>query len=297
MTIRDAWGLLRKTIKEWNEDRAMTHAAALAYYATFSIAPLLLVAIAVAGLVFDRATVQQYVVAQVQGLAGRPAGELITDMIEARSTQGNILAVAVGAAAILFGASAVFGRLQEALNLMWDVRHKRSGLLRLIKDRVFSFAMVISVGFLLLVSLVLSAGLAALSSWLGGLAGGLDKIVLVFGFALSFAIVTSLFALVFKYVPDAEVEWHDVWLGAAFTAAFFSLGKVAIGIYLGRSTVSAQFGAAGALVVMLLWIYYSALICFLGAEFTQVYANRFGGRVVPDENAEPMRKGPAEKRT
>lgn len=286
------WRLVKRTISEWSEDKAPRLAAALAYYAGFSMAPILVIAIAIASLFYDRQAVQDLVIAQIGGLAGSQGGELIATMLEAsRDIGSNSLAIGVSIAALIFGATGVFGQLQDALNTIWEVAPKPGqGILSLVKKRFFSFTMVISVGFLLLISLVLSAALSALASWSMSLFSGLELVLQVVNFIVSLFVITVLFALIFKYVPDADVKQKDVWLGATVTAVLFTLGKAVIGFYLGNSSTVDQFGGAGALVVILLWVYYSAQITFLGAEFTQVYANAYGSRVVPDEDAVSLSK-------
>jgi membrane protein len=281
------WDLLRKTLTEWQEDKAPRLAAALAYYTAFSLAPILVIAIAVVGLVFDRQAAREQVVRQINSLAGPQGAELIDTMLNAAQDMGeNMLATVFGVLALIFGASGVFGQLQDALNTMWEVAPKpQKGILGFIKKRFFSFTMVVGVGFLLLVSLAISAALSALSEWSVGLVPELEVVMQVINFVVSFLVITLLFALVFKYVPDAEIAWRDVWLGAGVTALLFTIGKLLIGLYLGNTDVTEGFGAAGALVVILLWVYYSAQISFFGAEFTQVYANAYGSRVVPDEDA------------
>jgi membrane protein len=211
-------------------------------------------------------------------------------MIEASQDTGtSLIAAALGIGALLFGATGVFIQLQDALNTMWEVSPKPNrGIMGMIRERFLSFAMVVGVGFLLLVSLVVSAGLAALEGYLVGLLPQMQLIMQIVSYLISFAVITLIFALVFKYVPDAEIDWRDVWWGAAFTALLFTLGQIGIGLYLGNTDFTAQYGTAGALVVILLWIYYSAMISFFGAEFTQVYANRYGSRVVAADNAVPL---------
>jgi membrane protein len=287
MTPPRLWDLLRKTLTEWQEDKAPRLAAALAYYTAFSLAPILVIAIAVVGLVFDRQAAREQVVRQINSLAGPQGAELIDTMLNAAQDMGeNILATVFGVLALIFGASGVFGQLQDALNTMWEVAPRpQKGILGFIKKRFFSFTMVVGVGFLLLVSLTISAALSALSEWSVGLIPELEVVMQVINFVVSFLVITLLFALVFKYVPDAEIAWRDVWLGAGVTALLFTIGKLLIGLYLGNTDVTEGFGAAGALVVILLWVYYSAQISFFGAEFTQVYANAYGSRVVPDEDA------------
>lgn len=282
--------ILKQTIKEFGEDKAPRLAAALAYYTTFSIAPILVIAIAVAGLIFDQAAVREQVLDQVGSLAGTQGAEMIGTMIEAREeTRTNIWAAAVGIVALIFGAGGVFLQLQDSMNTMWEVAPRPDrGIKGLIKTRLFSFAMVLAVGFLLLVSLVISAALAALEGYMVGLLPGLQLLMQIVTYLVTFGIVTGIFALIFKFVPDAEIEWRDVWLGAAVTSLLFIIGQIAIGIYLGNTDFTDQFGAAGALIVILLWVYYSAMISFFGAEFTQVYANMHGSRVQPADHAVPL---------
>jgi len=262
-------------------------AAALAYYTAFSLAPILVIAIAVVGVVFDRQAAREQVVRQINSLAGPQGAELVDSMLNAAQDMGeNVLATVFGLLALIFGATGVFGQLQDALNTMWEVAPKpQKGITGFIKKRFFSFTMVVGVGFLLLVSLAISAALSALSEWSVGLLPGLEAVMQGINFVVSLLVITLLFALVFKYVPDAEIAWWDVWLGAGVTALLFTIGKLLIGLYLGNTDVTEGFGAAGALVVILLWVYYSAQISFFGAEFTQVYANAYGSRVVPDEDA------------
>jgi membrane protein len=279
--------LLKQTFREFGEDKAPRLAAALAYYTAFSIAPILVIAIAVAGLFFDQASVRAQVLDQVSALAGAEGSGMIESMVEAREDTGtNILAAVVGIGALLFGAGGVFLQLQDSMNTMWEVAPRPDrGIMGMIRVRVFSFAMVMAVGFLLLVSLVISAALAALEGYVIGLLPEFELIMQIISYIVTFVIVTLIFALIFKYVPDAEIEWRDVWLGAAVTGLLFLIGQVAIGLYLGNTDLASQFGAAGALLVILLWVYYSAMISFFGAEFTQVYANMYGSRVRPAEHA------------
>jgi membrane protein len=287
MKINDILTLLKRTVQEWSEDKASRLAAALSYYTIFSLAPLLVIVIAIAGLVFGEEAAQQQLVGQIEALVGEEGAFAIQEMIAGASqTEDNILAAAVGFVVLLFGAAGVFGQLQDALNTMWEVKPKEGrGIMGIIKDRFISFGMVLGIGFLLLVSLVISAALAALGNFLVGLLPAYEVVMQIVSFVVSFAVITLLFALLFKFLPDAEVDWRDVWLGAIVTALLFTIGKELIGLYLGRSAVASTYGAAGSLVVLLLWIYYSGQILFFGAEFTQVYANMFGSRIVPAEEA------------
>jgi membrane protein len=212
-------------------------------------------------------------------------------MVAAASNRqgGSIVATIIGVVTLLFGASGVFGELQDSLNTIWEVQPKPGlGFFATLKKRFFSFAMVLGVGFLLLVSLVISAALAALGGMLGGAQEDQSLIWKAINFAISFGVTTLLFALIYKILPDAKVQWRDVWIGAVVTALLFSIGKAALGWYLARPTTTSSYGAAGSFVALLLWVYYSAQILFLGAEFTQVYAKMYGSKIQPDEDAVPV---------
>lgn len=290
MTFKDIIPLIKETFAEWSEDKAARLAASLAYYTVFSIPPLLIITLAIAGQVFDAEQAQDRLVGQIIGLVGADGARAIEDMIENADKPGeSIPATIISVVILLFGASGVFGQLQEALNTIWEVAPKPGrGILGTITDRFFSFTMVLGIAFLLLVSLIVSAGLAALDEFVVGLLPGMELVMQIVSLLISFGVTAVLFALIFKIVPDVEVAWRDVWIGAPVTAALFEIGKFAIGYYLGNSAPASTFGAAGSLVVILLWVYYSAQILFLGAEFTQVYANKYGSRIVADEDAVPL---------
>lgn len=262
--------------------------AALAYYTVFSLAPLLLITIAVAGLIFGTQSAEGRIVDQIRGLVGEKGGEAIQDMIANAHTSGSgILATVAGVAMLLFGAMGLFGQLQDTLDTIWEVEPKSGrGILGFLKDRLLSFTMVMGTAFLLLMSLVISAGLAALGGALGdwhtSLIGQAINVI------VSLAVIAALFAMIFRFLPDAKIAWRDVWLGAVLTAVLFTIGKVGIGLYLGHSSGASSYGAAGSLAVLFIWMYYSAQIFLFGAELTKAYANRFGSRIVPDENAVPV---------
>jgi membrane protein len=290
--VRKTWSLLRETAENWSRDQAPRMAAALAYYTTFSVGPLLLISIAVAGLVFDPNTARSEILNQVGALVGRQGAEAVATVIEnaSRDKSGSLLATLIGAVALLFGASGVFGELQTSLNNIFQVEMKEGrGIPGAIKDRFFSFVMVLGIAFLLLVSLVVSAALQALGTVVVGWAGEAFLMKALYA-AVSFGVLTGLFALIFKVVPDARLRWRDVALGAALTSALFTTGKILIGLYLGKSGVAGRYGAAGSLVVFLVWIYYSAQILFLGAEFTRAWASRRGGPVPPDRDAQRVKR-------
>jgi membrane protein len=283
--------LLKQTASEWMEDDAPSLGAALAYYTVFSLAPLMTIAIAIAGFFFGKEAAQGQIFDELRGLLGEEGGKAVEEMVQsanARPTAG-IVATVISVIILLFGASGVFGQLQASLNKMWGVKPKPGrGVLGMIKDRLLSFGFILIVGFLLLVSLLLTAGVALMANWLGGLMPGSETLAQILNLALSLVMITLLFAMIFKFLPDAKIAWHDVWIGAFLTALLFTIGKFALGIYLGKSGVASSYGAAGSLIVLLLWVYYSSQILFFGAEFTQVYANRFGSHVAPADDAVPV---------
>ena len=279
--------LVKQTFADWSEDRAPRLGAALAYYAVFSLAPLLVLLISIAGLAFGREAVEASVNAQAGGLVGEQGGEAIRTMIQGASKPSTgIMGTVLGLVTLLFGASGVFGQLHDALNTIWEVQPKPGrGILGMIKDRFLSFTMVLGIGFLLMISLVVSAGMAALGEALGNFLPVPEIVLHAINLVISLGVISLLFAMIFKILPDADIAWGDVWIGGFVTAVLFTIGKYALGLYLGKSDVASAYGAAGSLIIILLWIYYSAQILFLGAEFTQVYANTYGSRVVPDEGA------------
>jgi membrane protein len=282
--------LVKTSFKEWKEDNASRLAAALAYYTIFSISPLLIIALAIAGQFIDQSIVRDQLMAQISGLVGQQGADIISTMLQNahRPTTGLIASI-FGIVTLLLGASGFFGELQGALNTIWEVAPKPNrGIWGTIKDRFFSFTMVLGLSFLLLVSLVISTGLSALNNYITGNVVSASILLGVVNFAISFGVIALIFALIFKFIPDVEIAWRDVWFGAVVTAILFMIGKTAIGIYLGTSSVASSYGVAGSLVVLLLWIYYSAQILFLGAEFTQVFADKYGKHVQPDADAVPM---------
>ncbi len=285
--MKKLFTLFKKAFAEWQEDKASRLAAALAYYTIFSLAPLLVIVIAVAGLVFGQAAAQGAIVDQMSGLVGQQGAQQIQTMIQNASRPGTgILATVIGIVILLLGASGVFGQLQDAMNTIWEVKPKPGrGLMGMIKDRFLSFTMVLGIGFMLMVSLVVGAALAAFGQLLIGFFPGAQVIMQIINFLISFIVTTFLFVLFFKYLPDAKIAWRDVILGSAVTALLFDIGRLAIGLYLGNSNVGTAFGAAGSLIVLFVWVYYSSQILFFGAEFTQVYANEYGKGIVPADNA------------
>jgi membrane protein len=274
-------GLIRSAVTAWRDDYAPSMGAALAYYTTFSIAPLLLIVIAIVGLVFGQDAARGEIVAQLRAMMGEEGAQAVQGLLKsAAEPTSGIIATAIGIITLILGATSVFGELQSSLDRIWKCpAPQTSGLLKMARSRVLSFGLVLGLGFILLVSLILSAGLAALARWVGGWFASWEWLMQLLNFALSFVIVTGLFAMIYKMMPRAKIAWRDVWVGAAVTAVLFSAGKFLIGLYLGSSSIASGFGAAGSLVVLLVWVYYSAQIFLLGAELTWVFAHRYGSQL------------------
>jgi membrane protein len=283
--------LVRNTVKQFIDDDCQTMGAALAYYTTFSLTPILLVAIAVAGFFFGREAVAAKVHEQIAGMIGSGAAEQVSTMLNTASqdTSTGLLSGLFGVLAILFGATTAFAQLQAALNLAWQVKPdpQAGGFKSFLVKRLLTLGMVLSVGFLLLVSLVLSAAISGFNTWFAGfLPSSFSTVVLqAIHFVFSLIFIAFLFAAIFKFVPDAKIEWRDVWVGAAMTSLLFNVGKLLIGLYLGRSSAASAFGAAGSLIVIVLWVYYASQILLAGAEFTQVWAESRGKAIEPKKGA------------
>jgi membrane protein len=278
MDAATLWRLCKETVSEWLNHNAFRLAAALAYYTLFSMAPLLVVAVGIAGLVFGEEAVRGQIFDQLRGLVGDQSAAAVQTAVAAVAVKSSgVLASVIGIVTLLLGSSAVFVELQDALNGMWDAKPlPGTGVWTLARKRLVSLAMVVEIGFLLLVSLALSAILNLVGTYLGGILPVPAFVLETANFVISFLVTALLFGSIFKVLPDVPVNWSDVTIGALATAAMFTIGKSLIGIYLGRTVVASAYGAAGSLVILLLWIYYSALILFLGAEFTQVYARSRG---------------------
>jgi membrane protein len=274
---------LKQTVQEWLEDNAPTWSAAIAFYTLFSLAPIMLVVVGVAGLVWEREAVRSEVVAQFEMLVGQEGAAQVAGVLD-RMYQpgGTVWATALGGAAVLVGATAVFNTLRSALNRIWNVEAPPFSLRSLLRHRLLSFAMVLCLAFLLLVSLLVSAALAAAGRWSAGWLPVPASVLEGLNIGVSWLVFTFLFAAILKWLPDAWIRWREVWVGAGITSLLFALGKFAIGFYLGRSGAASVYGAAGSLAIFLLWIDYSAMIFLLGAEFTQVYARTWGTDIRPD---------------
>ena len=284
--------LAKETVTRWTEDKASALAAALAYYALFSLAPLVLIAVAVAGLVFGHQAAEGQLYTQLAGLIGDAGGKAVQSIVANMHQQGGgVVATIVGIATLLFGASGVFVQLQDSMNIIWKAKPPTTnGIVEFLRVRLVSFSMVLGIGFLLLVSLVLSAFLAAVSDYLGMFIPGGAAVGQALNATVSLVVVTALFAMIYKLLPDTPVAWKDVWVGALLTSFLFTVGKFAIGFYLGKASVASSYGAAGSVVILLLWVYYSSLILYLGAEFTHVYSMRHGSRKAATHTPMPDRR-------
>ena len=295
MQPRELFDLFKQAVLSWKADYAASMGAALAYYTVFSVAPLLLIVISVAGLVFGQEAARGEIMIQLSGLMGEQGARAVQGMLEAvNKPKEGIVATVIGIALLLVGATTVFGELQDALDRIWraPARDEGKSWLKLLRVRLLSFSMIMGLGFLLMVSLVASAALAALGKWWAPVFGGWAALAQGVNFLFSFVMVTVGFAMIYKIMPRVRVQWRDVWVGAAVTALLFAIGKHLIGLYIGKSSVASGYGAAGSLVVVLVWVYYSAQIFLLGAEFTWVYAHEYGSlRHVerPDAPSSPTR--------
>ena len=287
--IKDIPSLIKETYKDWVDDEPFDQSAIVAYYAIFSLPALLIIIVTIAGIAFGQKAVQDQISSQIGGMIGPDSAKDIQGMIANSYQQGNSgIALVIGVATLLFGATGVFIALQKALNRIWEVRINpdKSGLKMLIRARAISFGVILTIGFLLLISLVITAALTALSGWVEErMPDFFLYIFYVVDFLISISIITLLFAMLFRFLPDVHIEWKSVWTGAVITALLFVIGKYALALYFGKAEPGSTYGAAGSIILILLWVFYSCLIMFFGAEFTQVYARRYGHRVEPNENA------------
>jgi len=285
----NSFGLFKQTFSEWLEDKAPQLGAALAYYTVFSLAPLVLVLLAIVGLIFrnDPGGAWNKITEQMSYFLDKSAVEVVQNIAQkAAQPNKSLLATIIGILLALFGASGVFGQLQDALNTIWGVKAKPGGgIWAFLRSRFLSFAMVGGICFLLLVSLTLESVLKGFSHYIQGVLPGGIVIAMAVYWIFDLAVIILLFAIIFKFLPDAKIQWRDVWIGAAMTAIFFAIGKWALGLYLGSGSAASAYGAASSLITLLLWVYYSSQILLFGAEFTQVYASQAGRGTAPDEHA------------
>lgn len=278
-TFRQWWALAKQAVQSWSDDYAPSMGAALSYYSVFSMAPLLLIVISVAGLVFGEDAARGELFGQLAGLMGADAARTLESLLVSvnKPAQG-IVSTLIGLAVLLIGATTVFGELQNALDRIWraPARNTQGGLWNLLHTRLLSFGMVLGIAFLLMVSLVLGAVVSALGKWWGSAFVGWEIVAQLLNVVLGFVLTTGVFAMIYKIMPRVRVRWYDVWIGAAITALLFTVGRFLIGLYIGKSGVASSFGAAGSLIVIFVWVYYSAQVFLMGAEFTWLYARQYG---------------------
>jgi len=285
-------GLIGQSVSAFLADGALSHGAAIAYYTIFALAPVLLIAIAIAGLVFGHDAAQGAIVDQLSGLMGQQSAEALQSMLKSASTaRSSMLATVIGVATLLVTATGVFSEIQTSLNAIWRAEPSTSAVSRLIRARLVSLGLVLALGFLLTVSLAVSAALAALGTYLNGVFPAISVLLHIANFTISFVLMALLFAAIYKFLPDTSIAWRDVWTGAVATSLLLTIGKSLIGLYIGSSQVASSYGAAGALIVILTWIYYSAQIFLLGAEFTKCYAHSHGSRSAEEGPTLPARRG------
>jgi membrane protein len=284
--LKSIWLLLRDSAIAWDDDNIGQQGAALSFFTVLSLSPLLILVIVLSSFGFGQAAASGHLVSQIRGMIGIEGAQFVQSLItNAYKSDSNVLAAIFSAVMLLVGASAVFIQLRDSLNTIWRIQQKPMGIIRaFLRGRFLSFAMIVGIGFLLLVSLILSAALAAMSDYLGNLLAILAGLVSVLDFIISFVGITVMFAFIFKFLPAATLRWKDVWVGAAVTSLLFSIGKLVIGLYLGNGAIGSTFGAASSLVIIMLWAYYSSQIILFGAEFTRLYAMRFGSNILPDAN-------------
>lgn len=284
-----SYRIIKETIKAWREDNAERLAAALSYYAIFSLAPSLIIVIGLTGLVVDQSRVEREIVRQVQVVMGNDVAEFVGDVLDDRvqvDASNNIFAAALGAATVLFGASGLFTHLQGALNTIWRVRAKpKRGGINFLRTRAFSFVILLLIGFMLMLSLVIKTWLVLIDDWFRIIMPGWHLLFNIGNEVLSFGVTMLLFALLYKVMPDVTIRWHDVWAGAAVTSLLFNLGKWGIGLFLGSNVLARTFGAAGALVALMVWVYYTSQIVLFGAEFIKVFSLQRGRAVLPASHA------------
>ena len=286
MNLKKTWPILKNTFSEFGEDKVLRLSAAMAYYAMFSIGPLLIIAMGLAGFAFGHDAVRQQIQEQLRGMLGEGAAKTIDSMMSAQKHGASFIATLVGLVALLFGAAGLFGQLQDSLNTIWGVKSKPgAGIWGFIRARFLSFSMVLGTGFLLLVSMALTTFLSAATGSLGNKLPMPEAAAHILNFVVSFALISVLFAMIFKFLPDVRIPFSNVWVGAVGTALLFTAGKYLLALYLGRASTASPYGAAGSVIIILMWVYYASVILLFGAEFTQVYARQTGAKIVPTKYA------------
>jgi membrane protein len=286
--IKNIFLYLKQVFTEFSEDNILKYSASLAYYTVFSLAPLLIVIISICGLLFGKEAIQGHIYSQIKGLVGGDAAAQVQETIKNIHLIGhNFFASVVSIVVLIIGATGIFGEVQDSLNKIWGLRVKtRKTWWKLILNRLLSFSLILSIGFVMIVSLLLNAIISAFGNFLGRYFSDFSVILVqITDSVLTFVIITFLFSLMFKMLPDAKIKWKDVLVGGLITSIFFTLGKLAIGYYLGSSNITTVYGAAGSIMIIMVWVYYTSIILYLGAEFTKVYAKMFGGKIFPNEYA------------
>jgi membrane protein len=276
INLKQMWALIKTAATSWSDDYAPSMGAALAYYTMFSIAPLLLIVISIAGLIFGEEAARGEIFGQLQGMMGEEGAAAIQGLLQSASKPAtSVMATIISVLLLIVGATTVFAELQSDLDRIWraPAKDQKSGIFALLRARLLSFGMVLGIGFLLMVSLVASAGVSALGKWWAPAFGAWEVLLQIVNFVVSFGLTTAVFAMIYKFMPRVHIAWRDVWIGATVTAMLFTIGKFLIGLYIGKSGVASGFGAAGSMVVVLVWVYYSAQIFLMGAEFTWAYAH------------------------
>jgi len=289
MNPKKLWLVLKGAFAEFSEDNVLRLSAALSYYSIFSIGPLLVIVVGLAGIAFGHEHVRHQIEGQLQSMLGPNSARTIESMMSAQKYGSSLITTIIGIAALLIGAGGVFGQLQDALNTIWEVKAKPgTGIWRFIRNRFLSFTIVLGTGFLLLVSMTLTTFLTAVAGTIGEMLPFSEVLIHLLNFIVSFGVVTLLFAMIFKYLPDVKIPFRKVWVGAIGTALLFTIGKYLLSLYLGRASTSSPYGAAGSVIIILMWVYCASVILFFGAEFTQVYAKQTGTKVVPGEFGAPV---------
>jgi len=286
--LKRYWRGFKDAIGAFSQDNCMKLSASLSYYTVFSIGPLLVIVISLSGWFYGQEAVQGKIFGQIRGLVGAEAALQVQQIIQnVQRTDGGIVGTIVGAVVLFLGATGIFTEIQDSINYIWSLRAKpKRGIVKLILDRLLSFSLVVSLGFLLLVSLVASALLELLNERLTRMfPDTMVVIIYIFNLVLVFLVITILFAVIFKVLPDGKIKWRDALIGSAFTAVLFLIGKAAIGLYLGNSELGATYGTAASVIIILTWVYYTSIILYFGAEFTKIYALEYGGGIVPNKTA------------
>jgi membrane protein len=289
MSMKKSWNVLKETAQNFSADRVLTLGAALAYYAIFSIGPLLVILVGVAGLVFSESQAKQEIIQQAQSVVGENAGRILQSMMAAQTRHGSLIATIIGVVVLLLGASGVFGQLKDSLNLLWGIQPKSGqAILRTILNKVFAILTVFAIGVLLVISMLFTTFVSGFTATIQQYVPVPNWFIHLVNVVVTLAILTLLFALIFKMLPDAKAKWRAIWMGSAFTAVLFLIGEYLLSWYFNRQSPASSYGAAGSVVVLLTWIYYSSLIVFFGAEFIQAYAKQAGAEILPTERAEPI---------